>query len=132
MMNKVQTRQSIGAAALSMATATAAAVGLFRSKRLQPRVVAEPTRWNQALLALCPHFTAEYDLPLILGNGHVETIFAALFRRKPHVLYDREILHMPDGGCVAIDTEDLPPEQVTPRPLPLTRGSRRRPLLRQV
>ena len=37
----------------------------------------------------------------------------ALFcRKKPHVLYDREVVHMPDGGCVALDTEDLPASQV--------------------
>ncbi len=42
----------------------------------------------------------------------METIFAAKFRKKPHLLYDREILHMPDGGCVCLDTEDLPPHKV--------------------
>jgi predicted alpha/beta-fold hydrolase len=33
-------------------------------------------------------------------------------RKKPHVMYDREILRMPDGGCVALDTEDVPEEKV--------------------
>lgn len=29
-------------------------------------------------------------------------------RKKPHVRYEREVLRMPDGGCVALDTEDPP------------------------
>ena len=33
-------------------------------------------------------------------------------RKKPHVMYDREVVHMPDGGCVALDTEVLPASQV--------------------
>ena len=33
--------------------------------------------------------------PHLLPPPHLqETIFAALFRRKPHILYDREIVHM--------------------------------------
>ena len=27
-------------------------------------------------------------------------------------MYDREVVHMPDGGCVALDTEVLPASQV--------------------
>lgn len=27
-------------------------------------------------------------------------------------MYDREIVHMPDGGAVALDTEDLPAAKV--------------------
>lgn len=94
------------------ASSSSSSISMF-SRRHVPRVTAAPSAWNQALLALMPSATEPYQLPLLLSNGHVETIFAAKFRTKPHLLYDREILHMPDGGCVCLDTEDLPPEQVS-------------------
>ncbi len=40
-----------------------------------------------------------------LTNGHVETIWAALFRRGANVKYYRRCLSMPDGGVVSIDYE---------------------------
>lgn len=83
-------------------------------KTFTPTVISQPTRLNQALLALCPALTNPYKLPAFLNNGHVETIFAALFRKKPHICYRRELIHMPDGGTVALDTED----QVTTASLP--------------
>ncbi len=95
--------------ALVVAAATA---GAMYRKEMTPVVTAAATKWNQALLALMPSATAPYSLPLLLRNGHVETIYAAKFRKKPHLLYDREVLHMPDGGCVCLDTEDLPANQV--------------------
>lgn len=97
-----------GTAALAAVAAAATTMG----KNLVATVTAAPTKWNQALLTLMPSATEPYGLPLLLRNGHVETIFASRFRKSPHLLYDREILHMPDGGCVCLDTEDLPPEQV--------------------
>ena len=96
-----------GAAAVAAAAAAAAAAVAMRSRLLTPQVSAAPTPWNQALLSLCPSLAAPYSLPALLSNGHVETIYAAFFRRRPHILYDREILHLPDGGCVALDTEDV-------------------------
>ena len=65
----------------------------------------EKNQNHEAILKLCPHLSATYHLPAFLNNGHVETIFAALFRRNPHITYEREILHMPDGGVVALDAE---------------------------
>ena len=47
-----------------------------------------------------------------LFNGHIETIFAAKFRRSPGLRYSRECLIMPDGGTVAIDFEPLDLDQV--------------------
>ncbi len=40
-----------------------------------------------------------------LTNGHVETIWAALFRRGANVKYYRRCLSMSDGGVVSIDYE---------------------------
>jgi hypothetical protein len=96
--------------------ATGAVAGLsamiFRTKVLNPRVIAQQNDWNKAVLALCPHFETPYELPynLFLNNGHVETIIAALFRCRPHILYDRDLVQMPDGGVVALDSEDLQEE----------------------
>lgn len=45
-----------------------------------------------------------YDpFPFIGWNGHVETIFASLFRSRPDVRYRRECLRMTDDGVVALD-----------------------------
>lgn len=107
---------AVGTVAAVAAAGTAAA--MFK-KVMKPRVIAQPSSFNDALLALCPYFTKEYELPSILNNGHVETIFAALFRRRPHILYDRELVHMPDGGVVALDTEDLPPSERLPADAPV-------------
>jgi hypothetical protein len=107
---------TVGTVAAVAAAGTAAA--MFK-KVMKPRVVAQPNKWNDALLALCPYFTKPYELPAILNNGHVETIFAALFRRRPHILYDRELVHMPDGGVVALDSEDLPASDQLPADAPV-------------
>lgn len=103
----------------AVAVAAAGTAAMMWKKTYTPRVVAQPTPWNSALLALCPHLSQPYHLPAFLNNGHVETIFAALFRRRPHVLYDREIVQMPDGGVVALDTEDLPPGRELPQDAPV-------------
>lgn len=94
-----------------VALAAAATTGM-RQKHLIPSVTAAENSWNQALLALMPTAIAPYQLPIWLRNGHVETIYAAKFRKNPRLLYDREIVHMPDGGCVCLDTEVLPAEKV--------------------
>lgn len=107
---------AVGGVAAIAAAGTAAT--MFR-KVLTPRVVSQPNDWNAAILKLCPHFTTPYRLPSILNNGHVETIFAALFRSRPHILYDRELLHMPDGGVVALDSEDLPESDRLPADAPV-------------
>jgi len=75
------------------------------SRTFYPKIRAKPTDWNDKIKRLCPHLTAPYRLPFLLNNGHVETIFAALFRRNPHITYEREIVKMPDGGSVALDSQ---------------------------
>ncbi|EFN55873.1 hypothetical protein CHLNCDRAFT_145469 [Chlorella variabilis] len=106
------------------AAAAAGALGvaaMFRgTKELKPTVQGQSTAWNSAILSLCPALTAPYRQPgWMPRGGHFETILAAWFRKKPHVLYDREIVHMPDGGCVALDTEDLPAAQQLPQDAPV-------------
>ena len=143
------------AAAAQVADSRAAAVHTFK-----PSVHCQPTKFNSALLSLCPSLTAPYSLPMLICNEHMETLVGAVFRQKaqfgttlvdarlhlarcccrcncscaktllsalqsrstlpsslpaltqPHLLFDREILHLPDGGCVALDTESVPPELV--------------------
>jgi hypothetical protein len=38
-----------------------------------------------------------------MGNRHVETIFASVFRSLPEIKFRRECLRMEDGGTVALD-----------------------------
>lgn len=118
--------------AVASAAVTASAALVFKTKKV-PRITCAPTPWNLAIKRLCPHLSDPYELPWILNNGHVrfrrllltrfsprrltrccpflfgcfqvETIFAALFRSNPHVRYEREIVTMPDGGVVALDSE---------------------------
>lgn len=106
----------LGLGALGLAAVAALAM---RKKELRPTVEGQSTSWNSAILSLCPSITAPYSLASFLNNGHVETIFAAWFRKKPHVLYNREIVHMPDGGAVALDSEDLPASQQLPEDAPV-------------
>ncbi|KAL4433399.1 hypothetical protein ABPG77_010252 [Micractinium sp. CCAP 211/92] len=109
---------SVGVAAAAAAAAVAATLAL-RKLELRPNVQGQSTSWNSAILSLCPTLTAPYRLAAGLNNGHVETIFAAWFRRKPHVMYEREVVHMPDGGCVALDTEEAPPGKQLPEDAPV-------------
>ncbi|RMZ52610.1 hypothetical protein APUTEX25_000729, partial [Auxenochlorella protothecoides] len=78
------------------------------ARTFKPCIITQPTPRNETLLSMCPSLSAPYSLPLPLCNGHVETIFAALFRRTPGVVYDRELVHMPDGGLVALDARATP------------------------
>lgn len=96
--------RALAAGVTIVASASAATTMLKRT--FNPHVVAQPTPWNTTLLELCPTLAAPYSIPALLNNGHIETIFAAWFRRRPHVRYVRELVHMPDGGVVALDTEE--------------------------
>ncbi|XP_057967434.1 embryogenesis-associated protein EMB8-like [Malania oleifera] len=59
---------------------------------------------QDSLLPALSSLERPYDpFPLIGWNGHVETIFAALFRSLPEVRYRRECLRMSDDGVVALD-----------------------------
>ncbi|XP_021288681.1 embryogenesis-associated protein EMB8 [Herrania umbratica] len=41
--------------------------------------------------------------PIVGWNRHIETIFAAFFRKVPHVRYRRECLRTKDAGTIALD-----------------------------
>lgn len=47
-----------------------------------------------------------------LWNGHAETIFAALTRRKLGLQYERKIVQLEDGGVVALDHEPAEMDKV--------------------
>ncbi len=77
-----------------------------------PELHYAKSRFNKDILARCPSLTAVYRTCPLLTNGHVETIFAAVFRKDPGVRYYRRCVIMQDGAAVALDFELLPPEQV--------------------
>ncbi|KAL6748722.1 Alpha/Beta hydrolase protein [Haematococcus lacustris] len=63
-------------------------------------------QFHQEVLSRCPTIMKRPYRPVpFLTNRHVETIFASRFRRTPPIVYRREILHMHDGGSVALDWE---------------------------
>lgn len=84
-----------------------------------PRVVTGDSQLATDLLSQLPDLTTPYRPYPGLGNRHVETIYAAFFRKRPPVRFWRELLRMADGGTVALDWpeggadaeqwEELPP-----------------------
>ena len=70
-----------------------------------PRLTAADTARNRRILADMPSLREVYQPLAFLLNGHVETIWAALFRRGAGVRYYRRCVTMPDGGVVALDFE---------------------------
>lgn len=102
----------MGSTLMVVGTGAAIATSMMR-KSFVPIIKSKRTKWNEEIMKLCPHLSTPYSLPSILNNGHVETIFAALFRRNPHITYEREIVHMPDGGVVALDSEIVDPTSGT-------------------
>lgn len=80
-----------------------AAIVLGRSWATQPSVHIGSNQTQQRAFARSPLLNGKYKVRSLLSSGHVETIFAALFRRPGLVRYDRTILKGPDGGTTAVD-----------------------------
>lgn len=75
-----------------------------KGKEEPPKTIAKDSERNRAILAKLGRLKEPYRVVQGLGNGHVETIFAAFFRSSPMVEYNRDlILCTTDGGCVALD-----------------------------
>jgi len=53
---------------------------------------------NKMSVLNCP-----YQPPIIFRNGHVSTIYSAIFRRVKGVVYHRERLELPDGDFLDLD-----------------------------
>lgn len=68
-----------------------------------PHVHYQSTPTNEALVAKLEHLRRPVKPLPFFTNRHVETIAAALFRRKLGFTYRRELLPTPDGGVVALD-----------------------------
>ena len=47
--------------------------------------------------------SSSYHLPWGMANGHLQTIFPALFRRVPLVTRERERIETPDGDFLDLD-----------------------------
>ncbi len=58
-----------------------------------------------SLISEAPATCRTYQPLPFLTNCHVETIFAAKTRIVPQLKYQREVVMMPDGGCVSLDYE---------------------------
>ncbi|KAK9855779.1 hypothetical protein WJX84_003279, partial [Apatococcus fuscideae] len=52
----------------------------------------------------CRRLNSPYEVRPYLSNGHIETLFAAIFRKSAAVKYNRTVLTGPDGGQTAIDS----------------------------
>lgn len=88
----------IGSDRLSLASA---ALSPFFDQVLFCLPQSTPT--NEALVAKLEHLRRPVKPLPFFTNRHVETIAAALFRRKLGFTYRRELLPTPDGGVVALD-----------------------------
>ncbi|MBM3465032.1 MAG: alpha/beta fold hydrolase [Armatimonadetes bacterium] len=49
-----------------------------------------------------------YEAPLLLWNGHLQTVLPTLFRRVPAVRYRRVRVETPDGDFLDVDWADVP------------------------
>mmetsp|Transcript_35862 Transcript_35862/g.91647 ORF Transcript_35862/g.91647 Transcript_35862/m.91647 type:complete len:652 (-) Transcript_35862:188-2143(-) len=101
------------------ALAGAAFMALRRRRGQDPEVYMAPTEGNKAILNECPSLTSAYKVSPWLRNPHVETIFAALFRRSPKVEFTRDLLSMEDGGTVAVDWLSGPTVNALPKSAPM-------------
>lgn len=52
---------------------------------------------------IMPIKKATYSAPVLLTNGHVHTIYAALFRKVLPIVWQRERLELPDGDFLDLD-----------------------------
>jgi len=50
-----------------------------------------------------PHIVNAYKPPLILRNGHIHTIYPALFRKPPEIPWTRERIRLPDTDFIDLD-----------------------------
>ncbi|KAJ7520166.1 hypothetical protein O6H91_20G070200 [Diphasiastrum complanatum] len=66
-------------------------------------IVAASSSLNSEILSHITALKSSYVSFPLLSNGHVESIFARLFRSLPAVEFRRECLGMADGGTVALD-----------------------------
>lgn len=62
------------------------------------------TEFCQRVLRRCELLECHYSKPSFLWNSHVETIWAAGFRKKLDLPLRRSFLETPDGGLLALDT----------------------------
>ena len=71
---------------------------------MRPKISYPPSASHRSILDRCPRLSSDYARPFLLFNGHVETIWASKLRTSLNLDLDRELMEMPDGGVVAIDT----------------------------
>jgi predicted alpha/beta-fold hydrolase len=91
---------------IELICALAATMGfLLCHWQLQSRVVVRcaSSAVSRHLARRISSATCRYSPPLLLLNGHVHTIYAAILRRPPHVTYERQIIFTPDGGALSLD-----------------------------
>eukprot|EP00873_Tetraselmis_striata_P045673 jgi/Tetstr1/465937/TSEL_010551.t1 len=67
---------------------------------------AEPGSLIHELVAECPSLSEAanwYRAPWFMANGHILTVWSALRRDAPEVIYSRRCLVTPDGGTLGLD-----------------------------
>jgi len=109
----------MGHIAIGVGLAIGAAAFLVRRLlTAEPSIAMKMTSGNLELLRKSPSLQEKYAPPLFLSGGHIETIFAALYRRDPKPEYRRELLTTEDGGTVALDWLDCPQTRALPEDAP--------------
>ena len=77
-------------------------------KRYPSIIIMQPTDKNRFLINQCPSF-AEYRPTPWIFNGHLMTMFGALFRPLPSISFERILLTVDStGGTIAIDWHSRP------------------------
>ncbi|CAG9467412.1 unnamed protein product [Pedinophyceae sp. YPF-701] len=83
--------------------AVGATVIMRRPRGSPPDLHYAAAELNRRLVESMPSLRKPYQAPALLRNGHVETIWAAFFRKGLGIEYRREVVIMKDGGAVALD-----------------------------
>jgi len=93
-------------AAVTAAAAAAAMVMLRARRTTEVRVTASrtPSTASARALEACAGIISQgYDAVIGLTNTHASTILSSLLRRDIDVVYQREVLEMPNGGHATLD-----------------------------
>jgi len=77
-------------------------VMFFRTKHHPPKIYCKKTDFNNYIIQSCPSLKHGFRPSWLLFSGHLQC-FATGLRINPNLLFRREEIDFPDGGCASLD-----------------------------
>ena len=68
-----------------------------------PVLTYQPTPFNLSVLSRMPSLRRPYYPTPWMRSSHAQSLLGTLLRMRPSIVYNREILHLTDGGAIALD-----------------------------